>query len=294
MKVIVQGIPPGAIFGRPPTLLFHYTSQEGLLGIISSKSVWASHSAFLNDARELEYAIELAREEADVLRRIAHGRHRRFLTSVPALLDKLRTQSVFVFSLSEHGDLLSQWRAYATGGRGCSIGFPAVPLRNAVEAQDFFLAQCIYTRAAQTRELRRLFRLCFRAIDAARGDAPINTGAYAFALHFMPLAARLKDPSFHEEKEWRLISSVRPAAPRVGPLSIQPPRPMSFRPGPSTLVPYYVLPLAVGTATLPIRRIIAGPTPAPDRSYAALKSLLQSVGLSKCEIGISDIPFRSW
>ncbi|MGA3345583.1 MAG: HepT-like ribonuclease domain-containing protein, partial [Terracidiphilus sp.] len=35
-----------------PELLYHYTTQEGLLGILKSRSIWASHIRFLNDTSE--------------------------------------------------------------------------------------------------------------------------------------------------------------------------------------------------------------------------------------------------
>jgi len=37
-------------------LLYHYTSLEGLLGIIECKSIWASKILYLNDASGLNYS----------------------------------------------------------------------------------------------------------------------------------------------------------------------------------------------------------------------------------------------
>lgn len=34
--------------------LMHYTSASGLHGIVTSKTLWASHTSFLNDAEEVE------------------------------------------------------------------------------------------------------------------------------------------------------------------------------------------------------------------------------------------------
>jgi len=44
-------------------LVFHYTSLEGLLGIIESKSIWATNVLYMNDASELNYAKKLFKEE---------------------------------------------------------------------------------------------------------------------------------------------------------------------------------------------------------------------------------------
>jgi hypothetical protein len=43
---------------HPPGILYHYTTQTGLLGIITSGEIWASHTQYLNDVREFPHAIE--------------------------------------------------------------------------------------------------------------------------------------------------------------------------------------------------------------------------------------------
>jgi len=49
----------------PPTHLYHYTSSVGLIGICSTKRIWASGAAFLNDAKEQLFAFELAQNALD-------------------------------------------------------------------------------------------------------------------------------------------------------------------------------------------------------------------------------------
>jgi hypothetical protein len=40
---------------QPPPVIYHYTDAVGLLGIVRSKEIWASHAAFLNDSSEVVY-----------------------------------------------------------------------------------------------------------------------------------------------------------------------------------------------------------------------------------------------
>lgn len=40
------------------TCLYHYTSAVGLEGILRSRSLWATDTAFLNDWQEIVYAAE--------------------------------------------------------------------------------------------------------------------------------------------------------------------------------------------------------------------------------------------
>ena len=48
----------------PPTLtgqkLYHYTTQEGLLGIVKSRSLWTTSVFHLNDSAEFDYTLDLA------------------------------------------------------------------------------------------------------------------------------------------------------------------------------------------------------------------------------------------
>lgn len=41
---------------KPRSKIFHYTSQSGLIGIVTTKSLWATSIHHLNDATEFGYA----------------------------------------------------------------------------------------------------------------------------------------------------------------------------------------------------------------------------------------------
>jgi hypothetical protein len=49
-----------------PPKLFHYTDTGGLLGILDSQQLWATHSFYLNDATEINYTYELVEEKAQM------------------------------------------------------------------------------------------------------------------------------------------------------------------------------------------------------------------------------------
>jgi len=98
-----------------PKTLYHYTGQTGLLGIIKEESVWTTPIQYLNDASELTPAIELS--ETLLSERAESSQEKDNAICWPAskwhqIGDALREAGVFVFSLSENGDLLSQWHAY--------------------------------------------------------------------------------------------------------------------------------------------------------------------------------------
>jgi len=46
-----DGSPPAPIGSRP---LFHYTTAHGLIGILNTRSLFATHAEFLNDSKECQ------------------------------------------------------------------------------------------------------------------------------------------------------------------------------------------------------------------------------------------------
>ena len=50
---------------RPPTILFHYTTPTGLLGISSSKKIWATDIRFLNDKKEFQHSLDITHSLID-------------------------------------------------------------------------------------------------------------------------------------------------------------------------------------------------------------------------------------
>ena len=63
--------------GTLTAVLYHYTSLEGLLGILDIKSsqpqsIWATNIFYLNDASELNYSIKLIKNEINFYVTILH------------------------------------------------------------------------------------------------------------------------------------------------------------------------------------------------------------------------------
>ena len=98
-----------------PELLYHYTDQKGLIGILQSRNIWASHIRYLNDSSEGKLFIK---RFSELLKEA--GTEKKTVKIMENLVDQ---QHVFIASFSELGDSLSQWRAYSGGGGVYSIGF---------------------------------------------------------------------------------------------------------------------------------------------------------------------------
>lgn len=112
--LIAQDITYSILSVDPPSELFHYTSPSALVSISQTKEIWASRAAYMNDASEHVIAYETI---GKVLRDEIDGASaKEEVEYLEGLLDMARACSggagTFIVSLSEIGDLLSQWRAY--------------------------------------------------------------------------------------------------------------------------------------------------------------------------------------
>jgi hypothetical protein len=108
--------------GNPPRAFFHYTSPEGLIGIVTGTAIWASDMLSLNDASEAAYPYRLIAEVLDAKHPHVSQEHiHRFKTQLTEYT--FRLYAPFVVCFSEERDLLSQWRAYGNNGEGFALAF---------------------------------------------------------------------------------------------------------------------------------------------------------------------------
>jgi hypothetical protein len=146
---------------RPPKVLYHYTDQNGLLGIVRDGVVWATSISYLNDAREFNYAKELLDNVLATSGKHLKGKYdelceREWWPELDAY------PQVFVFSLSEHADGLGLWRAYGgSAAVGYSIGFRATDLEEKAGLADvgFVLRKCCYDEEEQRKMLLELLEI---------------------------------------------------------------------------------------------------------------------------------------
>src|SRR6266481_7110439 len=120
-----------------PGTLYHYTTQAGLLGIIKCRCLWTTNIFYLNDSREFNYALELARTglKERLSGPAARNEQKQFYESALTTLDDVapiipQALSLHVGSFSAKGDSLSQWRAYTQNGIGFSLGFDEAYLQS--------------------------------------------------------------------------------------------------------------------------------------------------------------------
>jgi hypothetical protein len=274
--------------------LFHYTDASGLLGILRSCSLWATHFQSLNDTSEMHYAIKQARDLLDGLVEEGPEKKGRFLLSARELLDeafKGEGAAPYFVSFCDLGNLLSQWREYGDRGSGFSIGFDLVRL-SALFGPGTSVMKIAYDPEIQRDVLSATFEeywnillrwqhKCAQPFDlpsAPEGSIEDHCRFQLVSLLLTECAA-FKNPGFKEENEWRLIRLGKGNSPR------------KFRTGRFGIAPYIEL-NPPNDQKLPIKKVMQGPT--TDRSSAkrSVEMLLEDYGYAGVEVEVSTIPLR--
>lgn len=117
-----------------PPVIYHYTNDVGLRGILETGKFWLTDIFALNDPSEVIHGLSYFIEALGA--KIANGHpegksiYEFFKVSMHK---KILPLIFFVCSFSSDGNELGQWRAYADNGRGFTMGFDTKILEKAFE-----------------------------------------------------------------------------------------------------------------------------------------------------------------
>lgn len=276
-----------ALSCKPPDVLYHYTTQVGLLGIVKNKEIWATHTQYLNDQREYIHALDMIQEEIEaVINVTTNPQHMILLNDMMTDVSGIESINVCVCSFSEDRDSLPQWRAYGDTTSGFAIGFSGKLLSETAATENFYLAPCLYDQSKQRALIRALVEEVLEENIAGtpwnnEDHIPRSGNLGAYLHRYAPI---LKNPAFKDEREWRVISR---------PLSCKLER-FDFRPGNSMLIPYYRFPLAKESISFEAHEIVIGPTPHPTQAKHSVCSFLVGQDLRNVSVNNSAVPYRNW
>jgi hypothetical protein len=279
-----------------PPRLYHYTDVQGLLGIIQTQTLWATHVDYLNDSSEVQYARRLVIEMLTTYEAEARlSSTRAVLSRARETFDLVAATDVYVLCFCEDGDLLSQWRGYGRGGDGYAIGIDAGHLVAKRESMgNFFFGKVEYDperqRALLAAVIERLVAGVAVHVAAASPKAKVAVLDECARLMRRVLWFALvtfKDPTFASEQEWRVISTLshRESEARV-----------RLRAAGNRLAPYLELDFKPSqeepSGKIPIVEVRHGPTLQPAMAKAGLKLLLRRYGYPGAGVEGSQIPLR--
>lgn len=272
-----------------PDLVYHYTSLEGFVGIIQSRSLWLSDYSYLNDRRELTHGVDVVCEVADeMLRTHPESAVGELLLAWKRNLSAT-THRVCIVSFSADEDSLSQWRAYGP------IAIGIEPRHLPIHAYQTRLGAVEYDREIQ-RKLASIYLSHLTQayqVDLKEGQLEYTPDVYHGTERIIELVAFFKDAAFRSEHEYRLVYIEDTATSRSFNL---PSPPKNFRVARTRLVPYVasdeLSPFKNKRSPLDVKEVVLGPE-ADDLLERGVRELLASSALPDVKVRRSRVPYRT-
>lgn len=286
-----------------PNNLYHYTSIEGVKGIISEKTIWASHILCLNDTQEIWQILDNINN--GYLEKVEELTNRNYRKEKYEILkhhvkDVLKDIDIFIVSFTENKDDLNLWRGYGLSNPSFALKYSkkyllrmlnktdADLIKDFIEKGKIFsadgkidgdirvISQCLYSTSEMNVILEE-FKKDY--ILRSNKDDTFKIAARMIAL----LAPFIKNQAFKDENEWRMVIfrkrniNFKNSENKV-----------MFRTHLSSIIPYILI---KAENMLPDEIIIG-----PCSDYDYVKDNIELFLSSNCKTKItpSAIPFRNW
>lgn len=302
--------------------LYHYTSQDGLIGIFENRKIWATNIFYLNDQQEFINGWKSFFETFEKYKK--DGKFfNSFQMSIKQYFEhwkKIGLENLndidfgkveiydfqsFVFSLSVKPDDLNQWRAYAENASGFNIKFKINDefftkqtthkdsIKNNLTKTDcvILIKRCIYESQEKHEIINSLLDYYYAQFES-------NVHNWQIDLYFdiITLSYFFKNENFRDEQEYRFlviyIFDTYKKLNEEGTEKIQ--NKVKFRKGKSLIIPY----IELDTIYSNIKGITIGPTPLKYHSIASMKRFIKNImnesELQYFEPELSSVPYRTW
>ncbi|RKN83484.1 DUF2971 domain-containing protein [Ulvibacterium marinum] len=292
---------------EPYETIYHYTSFEGLIGILESQNLYATNINFLNDRKELKHGIGLIQGVLNSFE--TKKESEKIIEFLRSNLSKISETDRYVTCFSRNGDLLSQWRSYGNNGKGVAIGF--CPFH--IEESIYDWVDCMnimYNELEQIEVLEEYIKISLDYFNGYKELLDWEGFDYDYLvadtlIYFLEaIIANFKHPSFREEEEFRIEYRFD------GNINKQKKKILYFRNSNNLIVPYIklisrfkkerkkginnskVMKHTENNLKLPIKEIILGPSLDFELNKIGLGKLLLKTGYEHIEIKDSKIPYR--
>jgi hypothetical protein len=299
-----------AIADKCEGIIYHYTSSNGLLGIIENSELWLTNTAFVNDTSECKALIEEMNLSHDV-----RFSNKHVIEAWERFKQNPKGTDTYITSFSKGEDnILEQFRAYGN----FRIGFDANKLRE----NPFNIFSCVYNKEEIYDWIVEKSNL--KEWDENLLDDMAKSGA-AFSLVYAA-SRKYKNHYYRNENEVRLIvTSHHTWEPYTNSPSMfqnEPPIHYRYNSKYSFSVPYvkyiqfeknidYYTKLQSKTYVelkreklsnedklerklLPITEVLIGPMPHIREAVLACQILLNDNGYTSVPVKLSKIPYRGF
>lgn len=317
--------------GKTSRSLFHYTSADGLVGILQTQSLFATHSAFLNDSTECRIIrdILLPRLEKELREATPKLIERRvmdpkiltdfgddlFRQEADNMLQAMsqatnNTAPYFIASFCVHepntsaynDGLLSQWRGYAKGGFAIELDELGIDDLNAAERTRYRYQGIITDTVVYNDHESRVSKKDFEGLGTALLKSLIPKIADRLTDILGPKTTNdfarpfLATSPFLKHSSFEEENEYRIVALCNRPTVYdendeREAKTIQFRSRATGQLIPYIALYYELKTMLPIKSIIIGPHPNQSEREMSVEILLEKIGIN-VPIKISQIPFR--
>lgn len=306
-------------------VLYHYCSPEGFLGIMQSKKLWLSGLHNMSDYLDGSWVAGII---SDIFYELSSEYSQDAINKVATSYNHSKF-SPYVCCFSEDGDLLSQWRGYASDGSGFSIGFnsdifpcshemPRMANLGDGNKEKLSLSRIEYDADKQKSLVKHLVEFALRYEENGRQfDTNLMQVQSAYLDYIsqemgvqqpfpyfdasmdavirwlVGYAVIAKNPAFHEEKEHRLIHAPFIMANRITNKTTQSLFELSepkYRISGNRICSYYEFDFSEYVKDGIVQEVILGPK--NDTSGSDLRALLGRMDKPDIEIKKSRVSYR--
>lgn len=233
--------------------LFHYTSVQAIQSILTTRKIRLTDIRFLNDSHELTDGLKLFAEVISNYEYSSKFEERAIETIKQSFfrsqVNNTNLDPLYVFSLTQAKNQLSQWRAYGS----YAIEFHEKHFFDMEWAKSY--TPCIYKNDTKYNHAKSLIDWAVeRLTDDFKNYTNISFLGVDAVNTLYNKAALFKNDGFHEEEECRIIISESDECQ------------LKFRDRGSLLVPFIELDIPLDC----IRTIHLGPMPDQDLAYESM------------------------
>jgi Protein of unknown function (DUF2971) len=274
---------------KPPPIIYHYTGDVGLRGILETGQLWLTDVFSLNDPSELNHAFSLMLKA--LMSKAVSADAKNFAQGLVDFSKRVgirQSGNYFVCSFSEAGDDLGQWRAYADNGRGYVLGFDTTELETAFtkEGQPSYAQTSPLTyNDAQIEDIhRQIVEKLFQLISLPCTSNAVQAEWYTFlAIKGLNAGLYFKHEAYRNEQEYRFLDAH----------PIDRPVPdVKIRYRPFSLIRYREFNWRQ-LAPDALKEIVIGPAADHQKAYQFASDCLNLFHSGTVKIGQSRIPYRA-
>ena len=204
---------------KPPDILYHYTDDVGLKGILESGKLRLTDIHNLNDPSELTHGYSHAIRIVNSLLAGKTPLHQRFANNFERFHSDggiRESQHCFVVCFSSNGNDLGQWRSYGDDGRGYALGFETASLEHAfarssgsANGQSFWVTydenRLFKLQHSVTSNLEKLISIAFDFEASGKVGEYLERLSQYLTVHCLRIGLLFKHEAYKNEGEYRFL-----------------------------------------------------------------------------------------